>query len=165
MTRGAQKKKRVLAIASGGGHWIQLNRLSPSWKNMDVFYASTMPGTEKALHDTAKMSGQAMPLYYNLPEANQWHKFKLAVLVLKITILLLRIRPDFVITTGAAHGYFAIFIGKFLGAKTIWIDSIANAEEMSGSGQLVRKHADVWLTQWPHIANSNGGPGYEGAVL
>lgn len=165
MNGAVKRKKKLLAIASGGGHWIQLNRLSPAWKYLDVFYASTMPGTEKAILDNARLSGQAAPRYFSLPEANQWQKLRLLLLVTKIAILILRVRPDFVITTGAAHGYFAIRIGKLLGAKTIWIDSIANAEELSGSGRMVRAYADVWLTQWPHIADANGGPRYEGAVI
>ena len=165
MSAMVKRKKKLLAIASGGGHWIQLNRLSPSWKNLEVFYASTMPGTEKALFENARLSGQAIPRYFSLPEANQWQKLKLILLVAKIAMLLVRIRPDFVLTTGAAHGYFAIRLGKLLGARTIWIDSIANAEEMSGSGRMVKAHADIWLTQWPHIANADGGPRHEGAVI
>ena len=48
--------------------------------------------------------------------------------------------------TGAAPGYFAIRIGKLLGARTLWIDSIANAEELSMGGQLVAEKADLVLT-------------------
>ena len=46
----------------------------------------------------------------------------------------MRLRPDVVITTGAAPGYFAVRIGKLLGARVVWVDSIANAEELSLSG-------------------------------
>jgi hypothetical protein len=51
-----------------------------------------------------------------------------------------------------------------LGARTIWIDSIANVEELSLSGRRIGKHAHLWLTQWPHLA-APGGPRYEGSVL
>jgi hypothetical protein len=78
--------------------------------------------------------------------------------------VMLRVRPDAVITTGAAPGYFAIRLGRLFGARTVWIDSIANAEEMSLSGQKVRHHADLWLTQWEHLATPDG-PQYLGSVL
>ncbi len=42
----------------------------------------------------------------------------------KLVWLLLKERPDIVITTGAAPGYFCLRLGKLLGARTIWIDSI-----------------------------------------
>ena len=72
--------------------------------------------------------------------------------------------PDVIVSTGAAPGYFAIRFGRLLGIKTIWIDSIANAEELSMSGQKAGKHADLWLTQWKHLAKPQG-PLYYGNVI
>jgi hypothetical protein len=73
-------------------------------------------------------------------------------------------KPDVVISTGAAPGYFAIRIGRLLRMRTIWIDSIANADELSMSGAKAGAFADLWLTQWPHLASQNG-PKYLGNVL
>ena len=64
----------------------------------------------------------------------------------------------------AAPGYFAIRFGKWLGCRTIWIDSIANVEQLSMAGQLVKPYADLWLTQWSHLAGAEG-PHFMGAVL
>jgi hypothetical protein len=69
-----------------------------------------------------------------------------------------------IISTGAAPGYFAVRLGRLLGAKSIWLDSIANVERVSMTGELVGPKADLWLTQWPHLALPTG-PRYEGAVL
>jgi hypothetical protein len=43
---------------------------------------------------------------------------------------------------------------KLAGARTVWIDSIANSEKLSLSGRLVRKHVDLCLTQWPHLTDA-----------
>jgi hypothetical protein len=51
-----------------------------------------------------------------------------------------------------------------LGARTIWVDSVANAEEMSMSGKLARRFAHLWLSQWEHVAGAEGAE-YAGAVL
>ena len=69
-----------------------------------------------------------------------------------------------VISTGAAPGYFAVRIGRMLGARTLFLDSIANAEELSLSANLARRHCDLVLTQWPHLAEQDG-PQYRGSVL
>lgn len=69
-----------------------------------------------------------------------------------------------VLSTGAAPGYIAVRLGKLIGAKTIWIDSIANVEHLSMAGELAGQHADLWLTQWPHLAKADG-PHFHGAVL
>jgi hypothetical protein len=74
------------------------------------------------------------------------------------------VRPHVVVSTGAAPGYFALRLGRWFGARTVWIDSIANVEQLSMTGTLVRRFADRWLTQWPHLAQS-GGPEFAGAVL
>lgn len=99
-----------------------------------------------------------------VPDANRWSKLRLAWSAARIFLTVVRHRPNVVMTTGAAPGYFAIRFGKLLGARTLWIDSIANADELSMSGQLAMKVADCVLTQWPHVA-ANDRPEYRGAVL
>ena len=81
-----------------------------------------------------------------------------------IAWLLWQERPDVVISTGAAPGYFAIRLGNLFGARTIWVDSVANVEELSLSGQKAGPHAKLWLTQWAHLARENG-PHHRGSVL
>ena len=97
-------------------------------------------------------------------DATRWDKFGQIKLCLRLLLILLRERPSVVISTGAAPGYFALVFGKILFARTIWIDSIANAEEISMTGRMVRRFADLYLTQWPHLASPEG-PAYKGAVL
>ncbi len=101
---------------------------------------------------------------YTVIDANQWSKFRMALMFLQVAWVLIKSRPDVIISTGAAVGLAAILWGKVIGAKTIWVDSIANAEELSGSGAKVGRFADVWLTQWEHLARP-GGPQYWGSVL
>ncbi len=68
------------------------------------------------------------------------------------------------ISTGALPGYMALRLGKLLGANTIWVDSIANVEELSESGRRIGNHADLWLTQWQHLAKPEG-PEFRGSVI
>ena len=147
--------KKVLAIASGGGHWVQLLRMSPAFEGQDVAYVTTM----------ASYRGQVNGArFYVVRDASRWNKVALARMAMQIAWVLLRERPDVIVSTGAAPGYVAIRFGKLLGARTVWVDSMANAEKLSMSGRRVGPHADLWLTQWPHLACDEG-PQYEGAVL
>jgi hypothetical protein len=102
--------------------------------------------------------------FWVIPDCNRSHRIQLLWCAVRILWLLLRIRPDVVVSTGAAPGYFAIRFGRLLGKRTIWVDSFANAEELSMSGRLAGRHARLWLTQWPHLAEPNG-PLYRGSVL
>lgn len=159
-----KKTPHVMAIASGGGHWVQLCRLIPAWDGCNVTYVTTTEGFRDQVMATAKERGQPRPAYYVVTEANRWQKLKLIRALLRTVFILLKVRPDVVITTGAAPGYFALRLGKILGCRTVWIDSIANAEALSLAGQKAGGHSDLWLTQWEHLASENG-PRYEGAVL
>jgi UDP-N-acetylglucosamine:LPS N-acetylglucosamine transferase len=76
----------------------------------------------------------------------------------------MRTRPDVVISTGAAPGLFGILFGRLVGARTIWIDSIANAEKLSLSGRIASRIAHIALTQWPHLAATRR-PSYRGSIL
>lgn len=73
--------------------------------------------------------------------------------------------PDLVVSTGAAPGALALMVAKLFGARTVWIDSIANSEALSLSARLVRPVADVRITQWPHLARENPSLRYLGAIL
>lgn len=149
-------KPRVLAISSGGGHWIQLLRLRPAFDGCAVTYATVRVGYQQDLEPGSD--------FCVIPDSNRWSKIRLLRTAFAITCLLLRLRPDVVVSTGAAPGYFALRIGKWLGARVAWIDSIANAEELSLSGLKAGSFADLWLTQWSHLAR-DGGPEFHGSVL
>lgn len=148
--------KRVLFIASAGGHWIQLCRLATELNYEQAHYATTLKGA-KAPTGTRKVSV--------VPDASRSNPAKLVVLASRLTWLMARVRPHVVITTGAAPGLLAIGIAKLFGAKTVWIDSLANSEVLSLSGRMAERYADLWLTQWPHLDASLPRLRYMGSVL
>lgn len=145
---------RVLAVASTGGHWIQLQRVMPAFRGAQLAFVATNRD------HAAEISS---PLYA-VRDANAQTRFRMALMALQVLWVLLRVRPHVVISTGAAPGAVALMLGKFIGARTIWLDSIANAEELSWSGRWVRSWADLWLTQWPDLATP-AGPYFHGSVL
>lgn len=150
------KNVKILAISSGGGHWVQLLRLRPAFASCEVVYATVEEGYRANIGPEAK--------FHLIPHATLWNKFGLVRALFAIIRLVWRERPDVVISTGAAPGYFAIRVGNLFGARTIWVDSIANGEELSLSGKKAGPHATLWLTQWAHLAKPNG-PHYRGSVL
>ncbi|MFG0274868.1 MAG: UDP-N-acetylglucosamine--LPS N-acetylglucosamine transferase [Phycisphaerales bacterium] len=149
------RKRRILAISSGGGHWVQLNRLRPAFDGHDVAWVSVNPAYRADVE-----SGR----YFVVPDATRWDRVRLVLMILKVMWLLVRIRPHVIVSTGAAPGYIALRLGALLGAKTVWLDSIANVERLSMSGEKIGPHADLWLTQWKHLARE-GGPAWRGSVL
>lgn len=155
---------KLMVVASAGGHWVQLMRLRKAWDGLDVIYMTTEPGLSGIVKTMAGDEGNPVPKFMSVTDANLSEKLRLLRQLFEVLAAVLRHRPDVIITTGAAPGYFALRFGKLIGARTIWIDSMANAEKLSKSGQEVGKYADLWLTQWEHLAQS-GGPHFMGRVL
>jgi UDP-N-acetylglucosamine:LPS N-acetylglucosamine transferase len=102
--------------------------------------------------------------FLTVTDANFDERLRLVRMFFEMLLHLLRVRPDVVITTGAAPGFAALMLGRLLGAKTIWVDSIANSEELSRSGRHAKRFAHMWLTQWEHLAKPTG-PHFWGGVL
>ncbi|MBM9605756.1 UDP-N-acetylglucosamine--LPS N-acetylglucosamine transferase [Desulfopila inferna] len=148
-------KKKILAISSGGGHWIQLLRLRPAFEGHEVAYATTRKEYAAEVPDCR---------FFLINDATRWNKIGLVKMAIRIFFVLLSFRPDVVISTGAACGYFALRFAKIFNARTIWLDSIANVEVLSLTGQLVHSYADLWLTQWPELEKPNG-PYFKGNIL
>lgn len=150
-----KKNSPVLLISSGGGHWLQLLRIRPAWESENVVYASVNSEYNKIVFPAP---------YYVISDGNIKSILSLLKLSISILVLIIKVKPRAIITTGAAPGFFALLFGKIIGSKTMWIDSIANAEELSLSGKKVKKYADHWLTQWENITTDDG-PYFQGRIL
>ncbi len=139
------KEKKVLAVASAGGHWTQLKMIESAFAQHSVQYLTT--NLNRSVENTPKIS--------RVIDADISMKLKLPILAFQVACVLIWHRPDIVISTGAAPGFFAVMFGKLLRAKTIWIDSMANFSELSMSGRQAQRFCDLCLTQWPDLADGD----------
>lgn len=149
------KKQVLLAVATGGGHLHQLSALAAAFGAYDVVWLTTLPGqAEQAGHSPVEA----------IPDCNRNTPKAMLAAILEIRRLVRRHRPAAVVTTGALPGLIALWAGRGVGAKTVWIDSMANGEDMSLSGKLARHVADLRLSQWPDVAAKSGAE-YAGSLL
>lgn len=152
-----RKKLRICLAASAGGHLSQLLRLSKSWEKYDIFYVSTLESVTKKFQKTSR--------FYVTGECNREHPIR-SLLVLKNCIrIILKEKPDVIISTGAAPPCLLCLIGKLARAKIVWIDSIANVERLSLSGRIIRPFADLILAQWSELAVRYNNVEHIGAVI
>lgn len=150
------KKQKVLAIASPGGHWIQLNKIChPLESQFDVVYVT--PGAE---YGNTKSKKKVV----NITDASASSKLKLIPLVFQLLLIFIKERPSAIISTGAAPGAIAFLLAKYLPIKTIWVDSIANVSQLSRSGRMVKNHANKVITQLEPLSDSKE-VFYKGSIL
>ncbi len=149
------KKKTVLAVASAGGHWQQLQQLRDAFKHHDVHFVTTLAGLPQEYGITD---------FSLVRDCNRNEKWAMLVCGAQMLKILVSERPDVIISTGALPGLFALAVGKLIGARTIWVDSVANTEELSMGGASAKRFASLWMTQWSHVAEKTGAV-YKGSVL
>jgi UDP-N-acetylglucosamine:LPS N-acetylglucosamine transferase len=154
-TSGEPPAPKLLAIASGGGHWEQLMLMRDAFDAYDVHFVTTICG----LAERASIGRASV-----VKDCNRNNPLQVARCAIQLLAILMRFRPDVVLSTGALPGAIALILAKTFRAKTIWIDSVANAEAFSMSGKLARKFSDRWVSQWKHVAERSGAT-YLGSVL
>ena len=136
---------KVLALSSPGGHWVQLCRLLPAFKTYDVVYAcSYVKAAELTENDK----------YYVIDDISRDSMHRVFTVITCVLTIFKNEKPTVIITTGALPGLITIFLGRFYGIKTIWLDSIANSEKVSMSGKVASYLAHNAFTQWEHLTNN-----------
>lgn len=150
-------KLKICLAASAGGHLSQLLTLADSWKGHDTFCVCTSAVVRQRLAQYGRS--------YNVGECNRQHPLQVLKVLLRCMIIAVRERPQVVISTGAAAGCMECFLCKIMGAKIVWMDSITNVERLSLSGRMVRHIADLFLVQWPDLAEKYTKVQFAGSVI
>ena len=152
---------KICVGASAGGHMSQLMKLlgaSENWPERPSSYITTLP-------QLAEKFEQFGPTYVIRECGRLSNPVKTGAVFLEALSIVFKERPDVVITTGSGSLALVCISAKLLGAKVVWIDSIANVEKFSMSGAMVRLFADLFLTQWPQLAQKYRNAEYVGTLL
>ncbi len=91
-----------------------------------------------------------------MPDASRFDIKSFAPVFFKAVAILVKERPKTLVTTGSAPMLAFVLLARLMGARTLWIDSIANSERLSSSGRLAKKIAHRVVSQWPEVAEREG---------
>jgi len=136
-------KLRVCIACSPGGHQVEAGQLAPVYEKYDYFYFTFSGGVAKELKKVTRV--RAIP---NIVRYNPLSWIIGAVLSAYIAVVE---RPDVVITTGAGVVVFFCIFAKLLGAKLIFLESMAKVEKPTLTARLLYPFADLFLVQWPNL--------------
>ncbi len=151
------KKLKVCLAASAGGHLSQLLKIVENWNKHDIFWVTTSDVVKKRLREQGSV--------YIVGESNREHPVRVLKVLARCVKIVLREKPDVIISTGASVGCIICFLGKLTRAKVVWIDSITNTQKLSLSGRLVRYIADLFLVQWAELTKQYNNVEYVGALI
>ena len=153
-------KLRVMVGASAGGHMNQLLKLlerAADWPVSPSCLIATQPEVASSLSKYGRVE--------ILGECNRRNPFKVAQVGLNALRIVLKHKPQVVVTTGSLPLALVCLWAKLGGARIVWIDSIANIGKFSMSGRLVYAFADLFLTQWADLAKRFPKAEYAGELL
>lgn len=90
-------------------------------------------------------------LVYSTKSKMLTYPFKFAYNCLKSLILFLKIRPQYVVTTGTHAAVPMCYFAKLFRKKVIFIETFANSQTKTLSGKLVYPIADLFIVQWEEM--------------
>jgi UDP-N-acetylglucosamine:LPS N-acetylglucosamine transferase len=159
----AETEMRPLVIcvgASAGGHTNELLALLNAvtdWPVEPQVYVTTLDIVAETLARRGRV--------HVIGECDRRHLWHLPCVIWRAWRVIVRERPDVIITTGSLPLALLCALGKIHGAKVGWVDSVAQIQRLSMSGRVVRYFADLCLCQWPAVAARYRNVVYAGEVL
>ena len=104
---------------------------------------------DKSTVDLKKMYGKKINyLVYGTKSKKLTYPFKFFYNCLKSLILFIKIRPQYIVTTGTHTAVPMCYLAKFFRRKVIFIETFANSKTKTLSGKIIYPIADLFIVQW-----------------
>lgn len=122
---------------------MQAKQLASVYEKYDHFYFTFSGGLANEVKKTTSIRAIPNIVRYN-PLSWIYGLFLSLYWVLKE-------RPDVVISTGAGITVFFCVFAKLLGAKLIFLESMAKVEKPTLTARMLYPFSDLFLVQWPGL--------------
>jgi beta-1,4-N-acetylglucosaminyltransferase len=150
--------RRLLLIASSGGHIFEMFCLKDFWGDKDRAWVSFPTADAKyLLRDEKEVHWAAHPTVRNVP--NLLRNLVLAERLLRT------IRPDMILTTGSGVAAPFLWLARLRGIPTVFVESITRITEISLTARMVKPFTTRMLVQWPELVARYPGVEHHGRIV
>lgn len=134
---------KVALVGSSGGHLTHLYLLKDFWKDEDRFWVTFDKSDAQSVLKDEKMYACHYPTNRNIKNLvkNTFLAFS----------ILYKEKPDVIISSGAAVAVPFFYIGKLLGAKTVYIEVFDRIDKPTMTGKIVYPITDLFVVQWEEM--------------
>jgi UDP-N-acetylglucosamine:LPS N-acetylglucosamine transferase len=132
---------KVCLVSSSGGHLFQLYALKAWWQKVDRFWVTFQKADAASL-----LGGETVYRAYGPTTRNIKNLIRNFLLAFRI---LLKEKPDLIISTGAAVAVPFFYVGKLLGCRLVFIEVYDRVDSPTLTGRLVYPITDAFILQWP----------------
>jgi beta-1,4-N-acetylglucosaminyltransferase len=147
---------------------MELVRLLDAFEGHDLFLITYGDATTRGIHISSirrtyfiELGDKNIWLIDSLPQIF-WHILRVAAEEIKI---LVRERPDVIFTTGAEIALPISYVGKAMGKKIVFVESLSRVRDLSRTGRIIYPVASLFLVQWEYLAKKYKRARYGGKVF
>jgi beta-1,4-N-acetylglucosaminyltransferase len=146
----------VLLVCSAGGHLLQLHMLREAWDGLTTSWVTLDREDSRSMLRGESVVFAHGPTTRNIP--NLVRNLRLAA------VLLWRLSPRTIVTTGAGIAVPFAWLGRLLGARVVYIESFTRVDAPSLSCRMIKPVASKIFVQWPELEPKVHGARYVGSV-
>jgi UDP-N-acetylglucosamine:LPS N-acetylglucosamine transferase len=128
-------------VCSSGGHLAQLLALRPWWQHHERTWV-----TFDTLDATSRLADEDVVWAHHPTTRNAKNLVRNSVLAART---LRRVRPDVVVSTGAAVAVPFFWMSQAMGIRTVYLEVFDRIDSRTLTGRLCRPASDLFLVQWP----------------
>ena len=136
-------KNKVVFVSSDGGHMDELTQLKEVIDRYHVIWVNTSKYNNKNKH------------HYYIVDISRENKllclYYLIVNFIQSLMIIYKIRPKVVISTGALAAVPFCLLSKLFCKRLIYVESFARITSASATGKLLYYVADVFIIQWESL--------------
>lgn len=131
---------KICFVTSSGGHLTHLMQLKDWWQDKERFWVTFDKEDSRSILKDERKYWCYFPTNRNIKNL-----IKNTFLSIKI---LIKEKPDLIVSTGAAPAIPFFYLGKLLGAKVVYIEVYDRIDKPTITGKLVHPISDLFILQW-----------------
>jgi len=151
---------KICLVSSHGGHLTELLRLMSAFKNHKVYLIVHKDDFTYNMRCDS-ISKYLIPVFFRLPLL----LVDMIIISIYEIFFLVKERPNVIISTGAEIAIPIFILSKMFGIKTIYIESMARLNDISTTGKILIRIADIFLVQWVGLTTKYKKAKYAGKIL
>ena len=154
--------KKVMFIASGGGHLEELLQLKSLFDLCDYSVISEKTPTTAFLKNRYK---NVEYLLYGTKDHLIPYLIIFPINILISFFFFLKYKPDVVVTTGTHTAVPMCYIAHIFKKKVVFIETLANSDNGTKAGKMIYKIADKFIVQWESMLEVYPDAEYWGCIF
>lgn len=132
--------KRILLVATAGGHLLQMLALEPAWADLERLWVTDEEASHTHLLDDEQVLYAYGPTARNI--WNLWRNLWLAARTVR------SFDPDVILSTGAALAVPFFLVGRLRRRRLVYVESFTRVSQLGMSGRMVYPLVDAFFVQW-----------------